>query len=194
MIQLSEVVEARSSSDGEKISKIYREIFFDGSRPKVKMWLVKKGVHYNELDEVFSKMNLSFMLNLHRYKHDKIEFEKYIWTCFNQELLNHFHSKKLKKNSTTIGVDDVVESKLNDSEILEYEVNIGFVPAPEINTYDEYENFFLTLTQSQALICRMVYYSDYSKSEICEYLGIKKSKLKEEMENIRIAHEKYFQK
>ena len=179
--------------DSKQAEEIYKKIFYDGNKPKLRMWLVKKGVNFNELDVVESNMNLVFMLNLNKYQHDKIPFERYIWTCFNQELLNYFQSKKLKKNNN-IGFGDL-GVKSDDGDGVDYEVNLGFIEADTtFELESDMETLLHTLPQLQATIVRMLYYTGWEKDDVCEYLQISREKFNKEIKSAKTAFYNYFLK
>lgn len=188
MITLEQVEQARNNP--ELITDIYNQVFNDNKKPKLRMWLVKKGVDYKELDDVESTMKLSFMKVIHKYNHDKISFEKYVWTEFNQVLLNYFQSKKVKKY-TTIGFDDMNCMDEDGSEYVSKEISmdLGHIPEPDYK-YD-FENIFSKLTQIQGTICRMIYYSEWNKDDVIEYLGISRDKYNREMKHIRTVFNSY---
>lgn len=142
---------------------IYRKIFFDGNKPKLRMWMIKKGVPYSDLDDLETEMKFAFISELNKYEYTKIDFEKYIWTDFSHILINYFQSKKLKKNNN-LRLEFVTEKVV---------VDIGYI---EVNKYDksDFEILFLGLTRIQATMCRLIYYNDWNKEQIKNFLGMNK--------------------
>lgn len=191
MVTLKQIEQARI--DTTMAEYIYNVIFYDGNKPKLRMWLVKKGVDYKELDVVESDMRMAFMKVLLKYNHNKISFEKYVWTDFSQCLLNYFQSKKEKKY-TTISFDDINYNGEDGSEQMatELSMNLGFIPEP-VDCKCDFETVFHKLTRVQATICRMIYYSGWNKKDVTEYLGINKDKYNKEMKQVRIIFKKYLE-
>lgn len=188
MITLQQIQQAQINPN--LIQQIYNTVFFDNKKPKLRMWLVKKGVDYSELDDVESTMKLSFMRVIMKYNHEKISFEKYVWTEFSQVLLNYFQSKKVKKY-TTVGFDELNYTDEDGSECVPKEINmdLGFIPEPDYKC--DFEKVFSHLTRIQATICRMIYYSEWNKDDVVEYLGITKDKYNKELKQIKIVFKKY---
>lgn len=170
---------------------LFRKIFFDKGKNKVKMWLVKCNVSFNQLDEVESNMHLVFVNCLRTYNHDKIPFEKYCWTAFRQELLNFFTSKKYKKNGNVSFEDLVKKNGDGDYDTSELDVHLGVISD---NVYElDFETVFMEMDQLSSFICRCIYYSDMDKQDVIEYLGISRNKFNQEVLKIRKVFSKYLQ-
>jgi len=159
MITFAEVEKSRTNE--LMLSLIYNKVFYDGKKPKLRMWLIKKGVSFSELGDVETKMKLIFLESLSKYTHDKIDFERYVWTRFSHHLLCYFQSKTLQKNSVSTFSD------VGDEVI----VNIGFIPETSY-VVDDFELVFTKMTQIQATICRFIYYNDWNKYQISRHLRI----------------------
>jgi hypothetical protein len=177
MIDYEMVDEAKT--DPAKLLKIYNQVFYDGKKPKLRMWLIKKGISYYELDDVETEMKLSFLAGVKKYEHDKIEFEKYIWTRFSHTLLNYYQSKKLKKNSI-IPFGDISE---------EVVFNIGCLP--EKRCQDDFEYLFTLMTRYEATICRLIYYNGWEKQTIINHLEVSSNFYDKCLVNIRKIISKY---
>ncbi len=183
MVKYEDVMKAKK--DPKVMDDIYHKVFFDGAKPKLRMWLINKGVSFNELAEVESNMRMLFMLRLKTYKHDKIPFEKYCWTSFQYELANWFQNKKLKKNSN-IGFDDLITN--NDTDV---EVDIGYVSNIEDDCVYDFEFLFSRMTRLQATICRLLYYNEWVKEDIMSYLKLSKRKYSNELKYIKAVFIEY---
>lgn len=170
----------KAKTDNNVLSEIYKEVFFDGNKPKLRMWLVKKGISFCELDDVETEMKLSFLSGINKYEHDKIEFEKYIWTKFQHTLLNYYQSKKLKKNSAQL---------LSDASD-EVVFNIGYIPEKKYYK-DDFEYLFTLMTRHEATICRLIYYNGWSKNQIISQLEITSKFYDRCLVNIRTVVGKY---
>lgn len=178
MINVDLIKKARS--DDESFLIIYNKIFYDNNKPKLRMWLIKKGISYSELDDVETEMKFELIKGIEEYSYNKIYFEKYIWTKFNHCLLNYFQSKKLKKNS--------VEPFSNfDSEII---FDIGFIPEKKYIKSD-FEILFTNMTQVQATICRLIYYNEWNKTQIIRYLDMSDNDYSNNLKVIRNSFLKY---
>ena len=185
-ITLQQVELART--DEIEATKIYNVVFMDGKKPKLRMWLIKKGVDYKDLDDLESVCKLEFMKHLHKYNHDKISFQQYMWTEFSHILLCYFQSKKSKKNQLTDSLDD--ELVVDDGEkVSTIQMDLGFIPNPDYEM--DFEAVFCRLTRIQATICRLIYYSDLDKTDVIDYLGINKDKYAKEIRNIRSIFREY---
>ena len=185
-ITLKLVEQARS--DPSTAVQIFKSIFYDGKKPKLRMWLIKKGVDFQELDDVESVCKLEFMKQLYKYNHDKIAFEKYVWTEFSHILLNHFQSKKSKKVSLTDSLDEKLGDDADEYRGNVY-MNLGFIPNPDCES--DFETVFNNMTRIQATICRLIYYSELDKNEIIEFLNIGRDKYVKEVKQIRIKMKQY---
>jgi len=186
MITLQKVIMART--DESVATEIYNIIFMDGKKPKLRMWLIKKGVDYKDLDDVEGICKLEFMKHLYKYNHDKISFEKYMWTEFSHILLCHFQSKKSKKYQLTDSLDEQLST--DDGEMVNnIQMDLGFIPNPDYEL--DFETVFCKMNRIQATICRMIYYSDMEKSDVVEYLGISKDKYAKEIRHIRTIFKEY---
>lgn len=185
-ITLEQVELARM--DEVEATKIYNIIFMDGKKPKLRMWLIKKGVDYKDLDDLEGVCKLEFMKHLYKYNHDKISFEQYMWTEFSHILLCYFQSKKSKKYQLTDSLDE--QLSVDDGEMMvNVHMNLGFIPNPDYEL--DFETIFCRLTRVQATICRLIYYSGWDKAGVIEYLGINKDKYAKEMRNIRSIFREY---
>ncbi len=177
MIDYELVKEARKNKAA--MSKIYNEVFYDGKKPKLRMWLIKKGISFFELDDVETEMKISFIDGVERYNHPKIVFEKYIWTKFSHTLLNYYQNKKLKKNSTQT-FSDIGEEVVFD---------IGYIP--EKYNKDDFEYVFTLMSRYEATICRLIYYNGWEKFQIINHLEISPKFYDECIINIRKIMKKY---
>lgn len=185
-ITLQQVEQART--DETTATQIYNIIFMDGKKPKLRMWLIKKGVDYKDLDDLEGVCKLEFMRHLYKYNHDKISFEKYMWTEFSHILLCHFQSKKSKKYQLTDSLDDQIIG--DDGELINnIQMDLGFIPNPDWEL--DFESVFCKLTRIQATICRMIYYSDMEKADVIEYLGISKDRYAKEVRQMRTTFKEY---
>jgi hypothetical protein len=79
----------------EKVLQNYKQIFFDKvGEPVVRKWLVKKGFTGDDLEMLYGELIEDFFNSIEHYKHNKIPFEKYVWTNFNFIMLNFISRKQ----------------------------------------------------------------------------------------------------
>jgi len=168
----------RAKTDACEQEKIFWSVFYDAkAQPKLRKWLVKKGVPLQHVEDLESEMKLAMFKAIQRYNHGKIPFEKYIWTEFNQILINWFVSRS-RKSGRSVSIDEMIEVH-GDS----IELNFGSVSV-EAGEMDV-ETVFNGMTQRQAFIARCLYYSDWTSNDIREYLGVNTSQYYKEISEIK---------
>lgn len=170
----------QAKTEPSVLYKVYRQVFYDGNKPKLRMWLINSGIPYDSLGDLETEMKVCFMLGLNKYQHTKINFEKWIWTEFKYTLMNYFQSKKLLKNSNhTIFTDMVVNS--NEDSQFDVESEQG---ESEL-TQDDLEYYFLQMKCKQATICRLIYYNGWDKFNIMSQLNMTSQEYDDNMVEIR---------
>jgi hypothetical protein len=129
MVTINEVQEAKNNIIIYK--KIYKKIFYDDSgSPKLKKWLIKNGIKYNEVNDVESIMNEVFVKVFNKYNDDKISFEKYMWVKFKHALFNYFFNKKnVKKISMECSLENEVVDGFDMNIEADYDlmIDINFI-------------------------------------------------------------------
>ena len=161
MIFIEDIITARN--DRKLFKEIYKTVFYDGSKPKVRMWLKNRGVPYKNLDDMESEMIKVFVENIFKYHHGRIDFERWIWTKFEQALLNSFYRNTyIKKIANLYLADDLIEE--NQNNIIS---GISYI-------FDDIEvdlnNILVCLNNVQCYIFNCKYYNNWNDSEIKIYV------------------------
>lgn len=183
MIALDQVNEAKN--DHSVFLNIYNQIFYDSHRhPKLRMWLKRKGVKLDEIDDLESIMTIVFAIGIDKYKHDHIPFEKWIWEKFKFALTNYYVQKKYtKKYSNLISMSDVYKP---DEDKIEYDgkvIDIGYVNIDCADIDVDIEHIISMLSDIQSFICKCKLHNGWSDKEIRNFLnekGITNSQFKVE--------------
>jgi DNA-directed RNA polymerase specialized sigma24 family protein len=179
--------------DKPSLYAAYR-FFFTKSKSQpgvIKKWLIKKGISFKEIDDLESTLKIVFINKYYSYTHNKIEFFTYMWTAFNQEVLNYFQAKKLLKNSSEFLLEEQTVNKETGEPI---QINIGYTPSDHTNidgTYDV-EKFFSGLTGQEADICRLKFFNGYSELEISRHFNRPLSEIKKDIASIQNKYSCFF--
>lgn len=177
----------RAQTDPLEQEKIYWSVFYNAdAQPKLRKWLVKKGVPLHHVDDLESEMRVALFVAIHKYNHDKIPFEKYVWTEFQQILINWFISKS-KRSGAQLSIDEMVEVH-GDS----IELNLGNVTLDGGDTEFDAESIFSGMTQPQAFIARCLYYNEWTNNDVREYLHMTTAQYHRELTEVRRIVRTYF--
>lgn len=182
----------KAKKDQTVCTKIFNIVFYDKGKSKLRMWLVKKGINFNDIDDVEAIMYLVFLHTVNIYNNDKINFEKYVWVKFQQALNNFFFSKNhIKKNSMSVSLDEIID---NSSTGIVY--NSGGKNYYEMNDIGlDFENIVSNMTADESFICKCKYFSDWTDSQIIEYINTFKNMTTDEydlvMRSIRDVFTRY---
>jgi hypothetical protein len=178
-ITVSQIVNARKGNQSDA-NKIFKRIFYDKSKPKVEMWLINNGISYNMIDEVMSEMYSEFSECLmYKYRHDKIDFEKFVWQRFKYRLVDWFRIKSAKKISMSVSIEGN----------LDIDIDIGYV-GDDFNI--DFESILEGMDDGKAcFMARCIYYNQWSKREVKEYMGLSYSELNEIMEKLKQVMREY---
>lgn len=149
--------------------QMYRKVFFDKGKNKVKGWLLNKKINPSEIDDLVGLMEKVFWENVSKYFHDKIPFEKWIWIKFNQALLNYFYRKtKVYKFSMVQNYDDVLEN--SDSSNYLYDIgNLSIHEFSQIAIDNDFEKICENLSDLESFIARVKYYNGWNNKEVYNY-------------------------
>jgi hypothetical protein len=189
---IDEIEEAKINPN--KLRELYKKLFYENGNPKLRYWLIKKGVSYNEVDDVESSMNELFMEGVMKYNNDKIDFEKWMWIKFKQQLSNYYSNKKLKKNADLIFEHDIEkneEDRIDESFYDKIKFDIGNVSDV---TFDIDENIPHFMNNLQRFIYRCKVYANFRDDEIFEvanFLTDNRKEFQNEVVNIRKIIKKY---
>lgn len=174
-IKLEDVL--RAKNDNEVYGKIYKQVFFDNkNNNKVRKWLIKKGVSFNEVDDVYGIMVLVFANAILSYKHDKIYFEKYVWVKFGHRLNNYFSDKNLLKNSNIL---------IEENNSVQ---NYTLLPSEDFDI----DLFIESLDSIKSLIAKCHLYYGWTKNEIVDFIShLEYFDYEKEIDIIKIYVDKY---
>jgi hypothetical protein len=168
MVELHDIEKARTDSGAA--NDIHDVLFYDAhGNPKVRMWLVKKGVPISDLDDVESDLKLTLAWCIKDYKHGKIPFEKFAWTVFSYVLTNWFNKKKANKNTlVSYGYDE------NAGKMDEVDYYIG-------NLTDDFcfdfESVISILPCKAKTVARIMYYNGWNKREMMKYYHFRRDEI-----------------
>ena len=143
---------------------MYEIIFYDSKgSPKLKKWLVKKGVKYNKLNELTSIMIEVFMKSLEKYKHDKIDFEKYVWVRFGHALNNYFYRyNHIKKIINEVSLDELNEREGCNVEF--YIIDNDMITNIDFNI--DIDLMIKNFNNIQSFIFKCKYYNSWNDLEV----------------------------
>jgi len=182
MITIQDINKAKTNR--KYLLEIYHKIFFDGKKPKLKMWLINNGIRNNDIEDMEQLMAITFVVNLYKYNYSKIPFEKWIWVKFKQCLENYrFQKKYIKKNSNIISLTDIIED--NNDEFLR-KLDIGYINEDDMVDYD-FNKIISAMNNIQSFISKCKFYNGWSNKEIRNYLngkGISDKQFDEELKNV----------
>lgn len=168
--------------DPKLAESIIKKILYDGSNNKLRLYLYKSGLQTQDAEDLESDViyKILTIIKNNKFTHNKIPFERWMWNEIWHMVMNHFQSKKLKKNKS----NNSLEGMLEGFEECEPQDWMGTDCIDEFEL--DVENLFTLLTQRQAFMCRCIYYNDWNQFEIQDYLGINKTAYGTEIEKIRL--------
>ncbi len=189
---LEQIQKAKNNSN--ELKKLYEKLFYDsGGSPKLRYWLINHGVHYNEVDDVESSMKELFMKGLMEYEDDRIDFEKWMWIKFKQQLSNFFFNKTLKKNADLVFEHNLERDDGEDKNETFYDkIKFDMGNISDV-TFDIEENIPNCMNHLQSYIYKCKVYSSYSEREIFELQNLTEDRkeFQNEVNNVRNKIKKY---